>query len=61
MMSPVLTSVTLKVHDVYIVINRGEELKAKSPPSIRLCYVLAIRIVVDGISCYMTHYSFGIM
>ena len=42
-------------------INRGVELKEKSPPSIWLCYVLAIGIVTDGISCYPTHYSFGFM
>ena len=40
--TPVLTSFALKVHDVYIVINHGEELKEKSPPSIWLCYVSAI-------------------
>ena len=39
----------LKVHDVYVVINRGVELKAKATPSIWLCYVSAIGIVVDGI------------
>ena len=49
------------VHDVYIVINRGVELKAKSPPLIWLCYVSVIGIVADGTSCYPTHYSFGIM
>ena len=26
-----------RLHDVYIVINRGDELKAKAPPSIWLC------------------------
>ena len=57
----VLTPFALKVHDVYIVINHGVELKEKSPPSIWLCYVLAIGIVVDVISCYPAHYSFGIM
>ena len=41
--------------------NRGVELKAKAPPSIWLCYVSAIGIVADGISCYPAHYSFGIM
>ena len=59
--TPVLTPFALKVHDVYNVINRGEELKAKSPPSIWLCYVSAIGIVDDGISCHPTRYSFGIM
>ena len=59
--SPVLTSFALKVHDVYIVINHGEELKEKSPPSIWLYYVSAIGIVADGISCHPAHYSFGIM
>ena len=59
--TPFLTPFALKVHDVYIVINHGEELKAKSPPSIWLCYVSAIGIVADGILCHPTHYSFGIM
>ena len=40
----------LSLHDVYIVINHGVELKAKSPPSIWLCYVSVIEIVADGIS-----------
>ena len=53
----VLTMFALKVHDVYIVINHGEELKEKSPPSIWLCYISAIGIVVDGISCYPAHCS----
>ena len=57
----VLTLFALKVHDVYIVINHGEELKAKAPPSIWLCYVSAIGIVVDGTSCHLEPYSFGIM
>ena len=57
----VLTPFALKVHDVYIVINHGEEIKEKSPPSIWLCYVSAIGIVADGISCYLAHYNFGIM
>ena len=48
--NPVLTPFALKVHDVYIVINHGEELKAKSPPSIWLCYVSSIGIIADGIS-----------
>ena len=56
--TPVLTPFALKVHDVYIVIIHGEELKEKSPPSIYLCYVSAIGIVVDGISCYLAHDSF---
>ena len=34
--TPVLTPFALKVHDVYIVINRGEGLKEKSPPLIWL-------------------------
>ena len=59
--TPVLTSFTLKVHDVYIVINHGEKLKAKAPPLIWLYYVSAIGIVADGISCYPAHNSFGIM
>ena len=46
----ILTPFALKVHDVYIVINHGEEIKEKSPPSIWFCYVLAIGIVVDGVS-----------
>ena len=32
--TPVLTPFALNVHDVYIVINHGVELKAKSPPLI---------------------------
>ena len=59
--TPVLTPFALKVHDVYIVINHGEELKEKVPPSIRLCYVSAIGIVANGISCHLAHYSSGIM
>ena len=57
----VLTPLALKVHYVYIVINHGEELKEKSPPSIWLCYVSAIGIVADGISFYLAHNGFGIM
>ena len=57
--TPVLTPFALNVYDVYIVINRGVELKEKAPPSIWLCYVSAIRIVVDGISCYLAHNSFA--
>ena len=59
--TPVLTPFALNVHDAYIVINRGVELKAKAPPSIWLCYVSAIEIVADGISCYLAHISFDIM
>ena len=59
--TPFLTPFALKVYDVYIVINRGVELKEKSPASIRLCYVSAMGIVADGISCYPTHYSSSIM
>ena len=55
----VLTQFALTVHDVYIVINHGEELKAKSPPSIWSCYVSTIGIAADGISCYPTHNSFA--
>ena len=47
--------------NVYIVINRGVELKEKAPPLIWLCYVSAIGIVSDGISCYISPYSCGIM
>ena len=54
----VLTLFDLKAHDVYIVINHGEELKAKAPPSIWLCYVSAIGIIVDGRLCYPEHNSF---
>ena len=36
------------IYDVYIVINHGMELKGKSPPSICLFYVSAIKIIVDG-------------
>ena len=57
--TPVLTPFSLNIHDVYIVINHGEELKAKSPPLIWLCYVSAIGIVADGISCYPPHNSFA--
>ena len=57
----VLTPFALNVHDVYIVINHGVELKAKSPPSICLCYVSVIGIVSDGIPWYTAHISFGIM
>ena len=58
---PVLTPFALKVHDIYILINHGEELKEKAPPSIWLCYVSAIGIVADGTSCHMAHLSSGIM
>ena len=37
--TPVLTPFALNIHDTYIVNNHGEELKAKAPPSIWLCYV----------------------
>ena len=47
-----MTPFALKVHDVYIVINNGVELRAKAPPSIWLRYVSAIEIVADGRSCY---------
>ena len=47
--TPVLTPFALNVYDVYIVINRGVELKEKSPPSIWLSYVSMIKIVADGI------------
>ena len=30
--TPVLTPLTLKIHDTYIVNNLGAELKAKAPP-----------------------------
>ena len=39
----VLTPFALNVHDVYIVINHGVELKAKAPPSICLCYVRKLK------------------
>ena len=32
--TPILTPFALNVYDVYIVINRGVDLEAKSPPSI---------------------------
>ena len=54
----VLTPFAIKVHDVYIVMNRCVELKAKFPPSIWLCYVSANGIIVDGISWYMAHINF---
>ena len=44
----VLTSLTLKIHDTYIVNNLGAELKAKAPPSIWLCCVSVLRMVTDG-------------
>ena len=59
--TPVLTPFALNVYDVYIVINHGVGLKAKSPPSIWLFYVSTIKIVADGISCYPTHIDYGIM
>ena len=59
--TPVLTSFVLKVHYVYIVINHGVELKEKAPPTIWLFYVSTIEIVVDGMSCYLAQYNFGIM
>ena len=59
--TPVLTPFALNIYDVYIVINRGVELKGKAPPLIWLCYVSAIGIIVGGISCYPAPYSFGIM
>ena len=55
--TPVLNPFVLKIHDVYIVINHGVELKEKSPPSIWLCYVSTNVIVADGISWYMAHIS----
>ena len=52
----------LSIHDIYIVNNHGVELKAKSPPSIWLCYVSVIRTVTDGISGYVAYIlSYGIM
>ena len=57
--TPVFDPIALNVHDVYIVMNHSVELKEKSPPSICLCYVSAIRVVVDGISCYPAHNSFA--
>ena len=59
--TPILTSFALNVYDVYIEFNHGVELKAKSPPLIWLFYVLAIEIIVDGISCYPAHINSGIM
>ena len=47
---PGFDPIALNVHDVYIVMNHGVELKEKAPPSIWLCYVSANRIVADGIS-----------
>ena len=35
--TPFFTLLALKVHDVYIVINHGDELKEKAPPSIWFC------------------------
>ena len=56
--SPVFTPFALKVHDVYIVMNRGVEVKEKTPPSIWLCYVSANGIIANGISWYTTHIKF---
>ena len=47
---PILTLLTLKIHDTYIVNNLGAELKAKAPPSIWLCCVYVLGMVTDGIS-----------
>ena len=44
----VLTTLTLKIHDTYIVNNLGAELKAKAPPSIWLCRVSILEMVTDG-------------
>ena len=59
--TPVLTPFALNVYDVYNVIDRGVELKAKAPPSIWLCHVSAIEIIADGISCYPAHINSCIM
>ena len=59
--TPVLTPFALNVYDVYIVINRGMELKEKTPPSIWLFYVSTIEIVANGISCYPAHINSAIM
>ena len=56
--TPVLTLLLLNVHDLYSVMNRGVELKAKAPPSIWLCYVSTNEIIADGISWYTTHIKF---
>ena len=53
--TPVLNPLALKIHDTHIVNNLGVELKAKAPPSIWLCYVSVIRIVIDGILGHMAH------
>ena len=37
--TPVLTLLTLKIHDMYLVNILGVELKANAPPSICLFYV----------------------
>ena len=41
--TPVLTLFALNVDDVYIVINRGVELKEKAPPLIWLCYAWQLK------------------
>ena len=48
--TPVLTLFALNVHEVYIVINHGVELKAKSPTIDLVVLCSAIEIIVDGIS-----------
>ena len=48
--TPVLTPFALNVYDVYIVINCGVELKAKSPTIDLVVLCLVIEIVADGIS-----------
>ena len=48
--TPVLTPFALNVHEVYIVINHGVELKAKSPTIDLVVLCSVIEIVADGIS-----------
>ena len=45
-----------RMHDVYNVINHGEELKVKAPPSIWLC-MFGNGDIADGLSCYLAPYN----
>ena len=53
--TPQFELVCINVCDVYIVMNHGVELKAKTPPSIQLCYVSVIGTVTDGMSGHATY------
>ena len=58
---PILTPLTLKIHDTYIVNNLGRELKAKAPPSIWLCCVSILGMVTDGYLDIWHIFNYGIM